>query len=74
MGWLSILLMIIQYGPQLFTLVSEIIEMIKKRRHPEEQKSLKADLADAVSHYRLTGDRGRLRALRDRLKSETFGA
>lgn len=66
MAWLSILLMIIQYGPQIFALVSEIIDLIKKHR-ADKQAGLRGDLAAAVATYRVSRDQRPLRELRDRL-------
>lgn len=72
MGWLSILLLVIQYGPAIVHLVVEIVDMIKRLRHPTEQSHFKAELEDAVKRYKETGDRTWLRALRDRLITRLF--
>lgn len=73
MGWLSIILLVVQYGPAVFHLVVEIVDLIKKLRHPTEQSHFRAELQDAVRRYRETGDRSALRALRDRLNQRCFG-
>lgn len=72
MGWLSILLLVIQYGPAIFNLVTEIVELIRRLRQPSEKVLYRAELQDAVKHYRATGDRRLLRRLRDRLQSKCF--
>lgn len=73
MGWLSIIMLIVQYGPAIFHLVSEIIDLIKKVRHPEQQAAFTAELSAAVDTYRQTKDRRPLRDLLDRLYKHCDG-
>lgn len=73
MGWLSIIMLVVQYGPAIFHLVVEIVDMIKQLRHPVEQSHFQAELNDAVGRYKETGDRSYLRALRSRLQLRCFG-
>lgn len=79
MSWISIILLIIQYGPAIFNLVVEIIELIKKYQKPNPvaaktaQLFLKSELKNAVKTYRATRDRRPLYALRDKLRKEIYG-
>ena len=72
MGWLSIIMMIIQYGPAIYKLVKELIELIKKARKAD-QPALKAELKEAAEHYKKTKDKTVLERLRDRLHKECYG-
>lgn len=73
MGFLQIILLVIQYGPSLFSLVSEIVELIKKLRG-QEKEAFKVELDRAVTEYRVTRDRRPLRELRARLQQRCFGS
>ncbi len=73
MTWISIILFLIQYGPAIFQLVSEIIELIRKIRDPQAQEALEVEFREAVEHYRRNQDRRRLYALRDRLRKTCYG-
>ena len=73
MGILQIILLVIQYGPSLFSLVSEIVDLIRKLRG-QEKEGFEVDLKRAVDHYRRTKDRRPLRELRERLQKRCFGA
>src|SRR5687767_6823207 len=83
MIWVEIILLLIKYGPAIITLVQEIIELIRKRVEQrrlagrlgpalaaEIEEQYRAELAAAVDHWKHNRDRGRLRALRDRLRGE----
>lgn len=67
MNWLQIIKLLFQYGPQLFTLVSEIVSLIKQIQTPTAQAGLTADLKSAITYTKATQDQRPLRALRDRL-------
>lgn len=76
MGWLSVILAVIQYGPAVYNLVVEIIELIKKLKaegRTDEAKFAEATLRSGVSQYKKAKDRRVLRALRDRLRSDCYG-
>lgn len=73
MGWISIIMLVVQYGPAIFHLVVEIVDLIKNLTHPTEQSHFRAELEDAVKLYKETGDRTHLRMLRDRLNKRCFG-
>lgn len=73
MTWLSIILFLIQYGPAIFQLVSEIIELIGKLRSFKEQDAFKAELESAVKDYKANRDRRGLYALRDKLRKACYG-
>jgi len=73
MGFVEILLLVIKYGPALFTMVQEIIEMIKNLNDDNEVKAARAELEDAVKDYKRTKDRKRLRALRAKLRKKCDG-
>lgn len=69
MSWLSIILLLIQYGPSIIHVVQEIIEFIRRRQQPD-QAGLAAELDGAVRHYKKTKDRRPLRKLLERLRQE----
>lgn len=71
MGWLSILLLVVQYGPTIFNLVAEVVELLKKLRGAERD-AYTAELKAAVTAYRQTKNRRPLRELRDRLQKRCF--
>lgn len=76
MGWLSIIGLIIQYGPGIIHLVTEIIELIKKMRESGKKSQAtfaEASLTNALTHYKKTKDRRLLNALRERLHTDCYG-
>ncbi len=76
MSILAIILAVIQYGPSIFHLVIEIIDLIKKLRENGQHEAAtfaEASLGSAVAEYHRTRDRRLLRLLRDRLNAQCFG-
>lgn len=75
MGFFSIILMIIQYGPAIFHLITEIIDLLKRMQSSDVKNvaAYEVDLKKAIDFYKKTGDRGPLRELRDRLRGVCFG-
>lgn len=75
MGFLSIILMIIRYGPAIFQLITEIIDLLKRMRGGDVKNvaAYEGELKRAIEFYKKTGDRGPLRELRDRLRGVCFG-
>jgi hypothetical protein len=73
MSIISIILLILQYGPAIFSLVAEIIKLIKNLRDKKEQAVFTSELADAVRHFKANADARRLEKLRDKLRTRCFG-
>ena len=69
---LSIILFLIKYGPTIFSVVSEIVELIRKLKG-QEAEAFTVDLDKAVQHWRANKDRRPLEKLRERLRSRCFG-
>lgn len=71
MGWLSLVMLLIQYGPVVFKLVQEIVALIKAHRSNGQflGVNLEADLAAAVAHYKVSKDMTGLQGLLARLKA-----
>lgn len=70
MNWI---LLLIKYGPSVFKIVKDVIDLIK--RSPEnEQFEYKNELAQAVSYYKLTKDKDHLKVLRTKIKEKVNGA
>lgn len=74
MSWVTILLLILKYGPVIWQLVKEIIDLIKKiqLRMPQTeatafQFTTKQRLDMAIKYYKLTGDKSRLEELHGEL-------
>lgn len=74
MSWLTILMLLIQYGPVIYKLVKEIIELIKKIkvRMPQTEANIfgfttEERLRLAIEYYKKTGDRSRLEELHGEL-------
>jgi hypothetical protein len=67
MGWFEILSLIIKYGPKLFSMVSEIIDLIKGVDDVQKKEALHVELKSAAVVAKSNGDRRPLRDLRDRL-------
>jgi hypothetical protein len=72
--WISIIFLIIQYGPAIWKLVKQIIDMITKisLRMPQSQAlefemSQRDRLEAAVKYYRRTGSKVRLEELHGEL-------
>lgn len=68
MSWFAILMMIIQYGPAIWRVVKEIIDLIKSMKS-HEQPALHDELKAAVDAYKVHRDRRPLQDLRDRLRA-----
>lgn len=75
--WLNILLLIIQYGPAIWKLVQEIIDMINGVSEflPESethifQNTKKSQLRMAVKHYRKTKDKTPLNEMHGELSCQ----
>jgi hypothetical protein len=73
MNIIAIIMFLVKYGPTIWSLVSEIGELIKKLRDKDERKLFEAELKTAAAHYKTNKDRRRLEALRDRLRKRCFG-
>ncbi len=72
MGWLKYLMLALQYGPKIVSIVSEIIDLVGGL--PSYQAdSYEAELAAAVQIFQGTGNRQPLAELRDRLHARRFG-
>lgn len=70
----KILSLIVKYGPTIWSLVGEIIDLIngvasylEKQDAIEFKKSKKIDLDSAVNYYKLTKDKEKLNALHGEL-------
>ena len=73
MGWLNIILTLIKYGPKLFSMVSEIIDLIKGLSDPQAKEATLVELKSAATVAKSNGDRRPLRDLRDRLYARRDG-
>lgn len=69
---IKIVAFLIKYGPALFSIVQEVIDLLKKLKDPQEAEGFRVDLERAVAHYRANGDRRPLEALRERLRARCF--
>ena len=73
MGWLKIILLLIQYGPAIYQLVKQIIDLFKKIGESNEksfqfspyQQDIR--LREALDYYKKTRDKEKLIKLRDEL-------
>lgn len=72
MAWLSIILWVIKYGPAIFSIVSEIMDLIKKMRGAEKVEA-EGEFKSAMAEYKKTRDRRPLRRLRERLQKRCYG-
>jgi hypothetical protein len=70
---LSIIGFLIKYGPAIWSLATEVIEMIRKLRDPQEREAFTAEWRAACEHYRVNKDRRPLERLRERLRKRCFG-
>lgn len=70
MSFIQIILTIIKYGPALYDMIVEIIEMIQNLTDDEEAKKAKEELEKSVIDYKKTKDRKRLRKLREDLRNK----
>lgn len=81
MAWIAGLLTVLQYigaGVQIIRLVWQIISEIRKMKDETEVSCVKTELSDIVLGMRETDDKGesrkgRLVALRDRLREKRMG-
>ena len=73
MSWLSILKLLITYGPKLFSMVSEIVDLIKGLQDPLVKEATLVELKSAAAVAKDSGDRRALRDLRDRLYTRRDG-
>lgn len=75
MSLIAIITLLLKYGPTIWTLVSEIWELINKleAQSPAKAALYRACLKKAMKTYRETSDRRPLRAMRDGLHLECFG-
>jgi hypothetical protein len=81
MGWLTWLKLLLEYGPSIVALVTEIVELIQTlMEHQREDGSpamameglearLLADFENRGAIYKRTRDRGPLREMRDTLRA-----
>lgn len=77
MSWLTIVLLILKYGPVIWELVKEIIDLIKKIKvhMPQTEAGLfefstKERLDMAIQYYKLTKDKSRLEELHGELTTQ----
>jgi len=72
MGFLQILIMIIQYGPAVAGLVREIMKLINELKGKNSDAATVAheDLLSQIEHYKRTKDKAKLKELRDRLREQ----
>lgn len=77
MSWMTIILLILKYGPVIWEIVKEIIELIKKIRvrMPQTEAALfsfgaNERLEMAVQYYKLTKDKSRLYELHGELTTQ----
>ncbi len=75
MGWLSLIVTLptlLKYGPQVYGIVREILDLISLLQGPEG-KAMKAELKKAYASFTTTFDRSALLRLRDKLRHLCFG-
>jgi hypothetical protein len=72
--WLTIIMLILQYGPAIWKLVKEIIDMINgvsgymsPMEAREFRREQRAELKNAVAYYKLTKDKCKLEAMHGQL-------
>jgi hypothetical protein len=70
MGWLSIILLIVQWGPEFIEFVMKIIDLIKQRRDPKEQAELRRELKERHRRSRKAKDPGPLKEMIARLSAD----
>lgn len=71
--WIQLVLFLIQYGPKIYELLSEIFDLgknIERKRGPVTAKNYKSSFYRALSAYRREKDRGPLRRLRDQMRRD----
>lgn len=69
MSWLSLILLVIQYGPAVYKLVKEIIDLIKHRDNGfQEREAFGVELSRALDELKASRDLRPLEALRERLR------
>ena len=65
----EVLMILLKYGPKVFTLLVEIINGIKKVPDAKIAEGFKADMGLAAMNYKATKDRLPLQELRDRVRN-----
>lgn len=77
MTWMTIILLILKYGPVIWQIVQEIIDLIKKIKvhMPKTEASLFSFGANerldmAIQYYKLTKDKSRLYELHGELSTQ----
>lgn len=77
MSWMTIILLILKYGPVIWEIVKEIIELIKKIKvhMPQTEAQLFSfgaheRLEMAIQYYKLTKDKSRLEELHGELTTQ----
>ena len=77
MSWMTIILLILKYGPVIWEIVKEIIELIKKIKvhMPQTEAQLfsfgaRERLEMAIQYYKLTKDKSRLYELHGELTTQ----
>ncbi len=76
MGWIITLIsLLIQYGPTIYALVKDIIAMIKElRNRGVKTGAFEGGLRDAIARFKVSGDDAELRAMFDKLQQHVKGA
>ncbi len=73
MNFIQILILIFKYGPAVFAIVKEIIDLIKNVSDPTDKAVLKSDLEAAVAEYKKTKDASLLETVRARARKRCRG-
>lgn len=66
-SWFKFLMLAIQYGPKVYSLVGDIVDLIKLLDKGNEQDQAKAELEAALDIYKQTKNGAHLRSLRTSL-------
>lgn len=74
MQWLQFIQILLKYGPEVYSVVSEIISLVEQLSSKSEQLFTRKHLETCYRVYRTTGNRQPLRALRDDLHKRVFTA
>lgn len=70
MSVLTLVFWLFKYGPTVYTIISEILELIKQFKDDSSKPMLNKALAESVDYYARTKDRSRLRKLRADLRKK----
>lgn len=76
MGWINLILILIKYGPVVYRLIKEIINLIKQLRDSRNKSdrlyAVQGDdrLAAEYNRYKRTRDKSKLEKLRNDLRNQ----